>query len=556
MSRRAAVVASLAAAGVASAAASLSACSADQRTPPAPAPPTLSVGSALAAEQRLARSLDDAPRSLDPQLGNDLPAQEVVSDLFEGLVAPGIDGRPVPAVAAAWDVSADGRTWVFHLRAEACWSNGRAVSAADFVYAWQRLVDPHTGAAYAQALAPLVNAVPIALGRLPRSALGVEATDPRTLTVHLLAPTPYLLELLDQSYLSPVYAPALERYGEDWTRPEHMVSNGAFVLAEDRLASRITLRRNERYWDAAHVRLQQVVYYPLPDRQQAVTRYLAGGLEFTDSFAASQRPWLTHQLGDQVVSAPWLGTYALGLNFKHPPFRDNPALRRALSLSIDRAALTRYLKYDLYQPAYTLLPPLPGYAQPIPDWAGMSQPERNALARRLYRAAGYSDRRPLRVAISSAVQGSDERHFFEAIAAMWHAVLGAEVGVDEVEFKVLLQNRQLQTLPLFYDAWIGDFADPVNFLQLFHSASPMNYGAYANPSFDALLERAARETDAAARYRLLSAAERLLNDDTAYIPLYYYATRHLVKPYLRGWQSNIVDHNPSRYMYLLEHHGS
>jgi oligopeptide transport system substrate-binding protein len=141
----------------------------------------------------------------------------------------------------------------------------------------------------------------------------------------------------------------------------------------------------------------------------------------------------------------------------------------------------------------------------------------------------------------------------EAVAAMWHAVLGAQVALDESEFKVLMQNRELRLLPLFFDAWIGDFADPVNFMQLFQSASPFNYGSYSDARFDALLARVAQEPDNGVRYRLLEQAEQTLNQDAAYIPLYYYATRHLIKPYVQGWRSNVMDRNLSRYMYILEH---
>lgn len=534
--------------------AALAACS-QQATPPGEAAAAIQVGTALAAAQNLGRTLDDYPRSLDPQLTTDIPSQRVLDDLFEGLVTLSVDGRPVPGAAASWQRSADSRTWVFHLRADARWSNGAPVTADDFVYSWRREVDPRTASGYAQALSPIVNGLDIALGRMPPETLGVEASDAHTLTVHLLAPTPYLLDLLDQVYLYPVYRPAIERYGDDWVRPEHIVGNGAFTLAEDVIGNRITLRANPYYWDAAHVALQSVSYYSMPDRAQAVLRYLAGEVQFTDSFAASQRPWLKRTLGDQVVNAPWLGIYMLAFNVRAPPFAGNPALRQALILAIDRNALTRYLKYDMYVPADTLMPPLPGYQPQHPAWAALGQERRNALARQLYREAGYSAAHPLRVDISTSIQGADERHYFEAVAAMWHTVLGAEVGVDESEFKVLLQNRELHRLPLFLDSWIGDFADPVNFLQLFDSRSSLDYGGYHGAAFDALLDRAAQEADERTRYALLEQAEQALNQDAAYIPLYYYATRHLVKPYVRGWQSNLLDRNLSRYMFILDHQG-
>jgi oligopeptide transport system substrate-binding protein len=537
--------------------ATLAACSQQSTTAAqAQAAPSITVGTALAPVQSVARTLDDAPRSLDPQLTTDIPSQRVLDDLFEGLATLSIDGQAVPGAAVSWQQSADGLTWVFQLRPEARWSNGAPLTAGDFVYSWRREVDPRTGAGYAQALSPIVNALDIALGHKSPETLGVEATDAHTLTVHLNAPTPYLLELLVQNYLYPVYQPAIERYGDDWVRPEHLVSNGAFALQEDLIGARITLRPNPYYWDAAHVQLKSVVYFNIPDRAQAVLRFLAGDVQFTDSFAASQRPWLKSVLGDQVVNAPWLGIYMLAFNFKLPPFRDNPALRRALILAIDRASLTRYLKYDMYVPADTLMPPLTGYQPQHPAWATLSRSDREALARRLYAEAGYSLKHPLRVDISTSVQGADERHYFEAVAAMWHSVLGAEVSVDESEYKVMSQNRELHRLPLFLDSWIGDFADPVNFLQLFYGDSSLNYGGYRNARFDALLDRAAQEPDNPARYRLLEQAEALLNEDGVYIPLYYYSTRHLVKPYIQGWHSNLMDRNLSRYMYVLEHQGS
>ncbi|HEY3808329.1 MAG TPA: peptide ABC transporter substrate-binding protein [Steroidobacteraceae bacterium] len=534
----------------------LAACSRQAAPPGTRGAGTISVGQSLASTQSLDRTLDDYPRSLDPQLTTDIPSQRVLDDLFEGLVTLGIDGRPVPGAAASWQHSSDSRTWVFHLRDNARWSNGAAVTAGDFVYSWRREVDPKTGSGYAQALAPIVNGLDIASGHKPPETLGVEATDAHTLTVHLTTPTPYLLDLLDQVYLYPVYQPAIERYGDDWVRPEHLVCNGAFTLAEDVIGNRLTLQANAHYWDAAHVALRRVTYYSMPDRAQAVLRYLAGEVQFTDSFAASQRPWLKRTLGEQVVNSPWLGIYMLAFNVREPPFRDNLPLRQALVMAVDRRALTRYLKYDMYEPADTLMPPLPGYRPQHPQWAGLSLDARNALAKKLYAQAGYSATHPLRVDISTSIQGADERHFLEAVAAMWHSVLGAQIGVDESEFKVLLQNRELHRLPLFLDSWIGDFADPVNFLQLFDSRSSLDYGGYQGVRFDALLDQAALEPDNTLRYGLLEQAEQALDADAVYLPLYYYATRHLVKPYVRGWQSNLLDRNLSRYMFILEHQGN
>ena len=269
------------------------------------------VGSALADPQVLIRAVDaGGMRSIDPSISTDVPAAHVLDDLFEGLTRLDERGAPVPGVASSWETSADGRTWTFHLRA-AQWSNGAALRAADFVYAWRRTVDPATASDYAQALAPVTNALAISTGQLPASALGIAAVDERTVRVTLNAPTPYLLSLLTKSYTYPQYQPAIGAHGDDWVRPENIVSNGAFVLREYVIGGRVTLQRNPRYWDLAHVRLRRVVYLPL-DRAVQTARFFAGELMFTDSFSAEQTAWLRARLGSQVVSAPYLGNLVSG----------------------------------------------------------------------------------------------------------------------------------------------------------------------------------------------------------------------------------------------------
>jgi oligopeptide transport system substrate-binding protein len=319
------------------------------------------------------------------------------------------------------------------------------------------------------------------------------------------------------------------------------------------IGSRITLEKNDKYWDASHVRLQRVTYYVLPSRSDQVARYLANDLDWTDSFAANQRSWLKTIIPDQMVNSPYFGAYFLGMNFDLAPFKNNLPLRRALVLAIDREPLVRSMRQGMYEPAYSWMPPLPGYEQQLPDWQHLNDDERHALARSLYAQAGYSKQHPLRVTLYMPSQDADSRHFFEAMIAGWRAILGAQVLLYEEEFKVLGQERALRKLPFFFDAWIGDYPDPYTFMQIRYSGNGNNNASYSNPKFDQMVDAAGQEPDNVKRYQLFEQAERLLGEDAAYIPLYYYATRHLVKPYLRGWQSNVMDRNLSRYMYLLEH---
>jgi oligopeptide transport system substrate-binding protein len=530
--------------------AALSACG--NRTPAVKAP-AITVGTRLAVEQVVDRGLDAMPRTLDPSLSVDTTGQDVIGDLFEGLTTLSMTGKVVPGVATSWTVSPDGKTWIFHLRPNARWSNGDPVTAADFVYAWRREVDPKTGAQYAGALSPIVNALPIATGKAPVDSLGVTAVDPLTLRVSLNAPTPYLPFLLADNYMQPLPRATIERYGESWTRPGLMVSNGPFELQELVIGDRITLVKNPYYWDAAHVHLTRVTYYPL-DYGQQLDRYLAGDLAYTSGFVASQYRWLKSHLGSQVVSGPYFGTVMLAFNVTTPPFAHNRDLRLALSMAIDRRILAEKLSQGLVQPAYQLMPPLAGYHAPVPAWASWSAARRHAEARQLYAAAGYSAAHPLHVELDYPTQPA-QRDFFDALAAMWRINLGADVEPYNEEFRVLQQDNQLHKTKLFWNAWIGDFPDPFTFLQLYETGFQQNDGGYSNPAFDTLLDKATEQAHVPARYGYFELAEAVLNDDAPYIAISFYSTQNLVKPYLKGVASNIEGRNLSKYMYVLEHTG-
>lgn len=531
--------------------AALAACSAD--TPNFVATP-IKVGTQLAAEQVVSRAVAGMPRTLDPSLSIDEAGQDVIDDLFEGLTTLDVSGHIAPGVASSWEVSPDGKTWLFHLRPDARWSNGAPVTAADFVYAWRREVDPKTGAEYSQALGPIVNALAIATGKAPPESLGVTALDARTLRISLVAPTPYLLFLLSDQYMQPVPRAAIGQYGDDWTKPGHMVSDGPFVLSELVIGDRITLTKNPYYWDAAHVHLTRVTYYPFEDNATQVMRFMAGDVAYTDRFSVSQYQWLKDRLGDQVQTSPQFGTMMLAFNVLKPPFAHNPDLRLALTMAIDRKILSAKLFQGLLPPAYTLMPQLDGYTAQVPAWASWSDERRHAEARRLYAAAGYSSEHPLRVELDYPTDPSS-RDMFDALAAMWRINLGAIIEPYNEEFRVLQQDEQLQKTLFFWDAWNGDYPDPLTFLQLFQTGFDQNFGGYSNPSFDRLLEQATKPPDIALRYRYFEQSEALLNQDAPYVPFLYYATTHLIKSYLKGVQSNLQDRNLSRYMYVLEHEG-
>lgn len=517
---------------------------------------TIQVSSELAPDQVINRQLETDPRTLDPSLSQDVVGFIVLQDLFEGLTTVSSDGSTIPGVATSWETSADGKIWTFHLRKEARWSNGEPVTADDFVYAWRREVDPATASEYSQALAPIQNAMEIADGKMPVDKLGVESMGPQILVVHLHAPTAYLPALLTNAYLFPLYAPAVKQWGDAWTQPAHMISNGPFVLSDRVLNGHITLLKNSHYWDAAHVRLTRVNYQVVEDNTAAMNQYLAGDLDLTDRFPASDKDRLVQMLGSQLVLFPNFATAMFSFNVAKQPFINNPKLRVALSAALDRDILSKYVLRGIEPPAYNVMPPLTGYDPAIPDWAKMTPDARHAYARSLYQQAGYSDRNPLETVLTVMTQGPEQRRFMEAVVAMWQVNLGAKVQLYFEEWKVFLQAKQQKQPLLYWDAWSGDYPDPFTFMQLFETDNGMNSGSYHNAQYDSLIEEASNTNDAAKRLQLFRQAEGILNEDAPTIPVYFYAGTHLIKPYVKGWEPNVMDQILSRYIYILAHQES
>ncbi len=506
-------------------------------------------------QQVLHRQLSMSPRTLDPSLIEGVPAQRVSEDLFEGLTTLSPGGRVVPGVASSWQISDGGKLYVFHLRKNARWSNGKPVTAADFVFAWRREVDPRTGAEYAQALNPIKNADEVMSGKLPPSKLDVEARGPHTLVVHLRAPTPYFLAVLTNAYYYPLYPPTVTKWGDAWTRPLHIVGNGAFMLATWVVNGHLTLKKNPYYWDAEKVRLRKVIYYVVRNPGSALSQYLAGDLDWTASpsaFPRSEKGWVAKHLGKQLHVTPYFGNAYLGFMITEKPF-NNRDLRLALSMALDRKVLAKYVMRGLAEPAYSLMPPLHGYKQQAPEWAHWSRVKRLAEARKLYRKAGYSKEHPLRVRLLYMTEGPSVRHFMEALQTMWHRALGADIILYNEQWKVYLQDVQYGHAKLFWSAWIGDYPDPYTFAQLFYKGFAMNYGHFNDPQYNTLIDKADHEANNEKRYRIFEKASRIINRQMPYIPLYYYAAYRVVKPYVAGWKPNVMDRHLSQYMYILKH---
>ena len=390
-------------------------------------------------------------------------------------------------------------------------------------------------------------------GTLPSERLGVRAVDAQTLEIRLHSPTPYLLGLLTHASTYPVHRQSVEQHGARFARPGTLVSNGPFKLGEWVVQSHIRLLRNPQYRDDAHTTLNEVWYYPVENAEAELNRYRAGELDLTETVPARQIPWLRQNLPDELHIAPYLGSYVFGFNTTQPPFRDAPKLRKALALALDREILTSKISGAGELPAYSWVPPVSGYTQQLPDWAQWTQVERNAKAQRLYAEAGYSASRPLRMQLLYNTE-SNHRRLAVAMAAMWREVLGVETELLNQEWQVFLQTRRSRLdTQLFRYGWIGDYNDPYTFAEILESKHGLNDMGYSNPRYDALLAAAAREADPQQRMDMLAEAERVMLEDMPIVPLYFYVSKKMVKPWVAGMEANIMDHHHSRHLRILAH---
>ncbi len=543
----------------------LTACSApdeselDEAAPSLPQPVSVIVDedgrpdpSILADEQVLHRGNGEEPETLDPHLAEGVPASNILRDLFEGLTTTTPDGRIVPGAAARWDISRDGLTYTFNLHRDGRWSNGDPVTAEDFVWSFRRAVDPETGASYGRMLSPVRNAEDVLAGRKDPDALGVEALDEHTVQIRLDTPTSYFLGLLTHPTTFPVHRPSVEAHGSSHVRPGKLVSNGAFKLEDWQVRSRIVVVRNEAYRQSDRVTLEEVVFYPLEDESTEFFRFRAGDLHWTYQVPSNRFRWLRRNMNDALSVSPWFGTYYFSFNLTREPFENQLHLRRALNLAVNREILTDRVTQFGELPTFNLIPEgLPGYEPPVPEYAEWDQQRREEEARRQYHLAGYSESDPLTLELRYNT-GENHRKIAVSVAAMWKEVLGVRTRLINEEFRVFLQNRaQRRVTQAFRAGWIGDYQDPFTFLELFHSEHGRNDAGYDNPGYDRLLRQISEERVPARRNRLMREAERIVLADQVVMPIHTYMTRRLVDPRLKGWQKNVMDHHPSRYMFFV-----
>jgi oligopeptide transport system substrate-binding protein len=517
----------------------------------APSGQTGTAASAAASAGILRRGNGAEPKSLDPHHTEGTWESNVTGDLLMGLTTEDAAGKPVPGAATNWDTSPDGKVWTFHLR-DHLWSDGTPVTAADFVYAWQRILNPKTAAAYASILYLFKNAEAINSGKMPPGMLGAKAVDDKTLQLELEHPAPYVTELMTHNTTYPVPRHVVDAKGDAWTRPENYVCNGAYVLKDWIPNDHITLEKNPKFYDAANVKIERTLFYPTVDADAALKRFRGGELDVQDGIPMSQIDWLRANMASMLQIKPYLGLSYLLCNHTRKPF-DDVRVRESLNLAYDRETMTNKIIRLGEPPAYSFVPP--GVAN-YPggnsfDFKSLAYPDRVKKAQGLMQQAGFGPTKRLRTTLAISTS-PDAKRVGAVVQQMWKAVF---VDVDLVSSEPQINYMKLQSgeFDIGGAGWIADYDDARNFLfLLMENDGGLNYGRYKNPKFDALMVQSDQEADAVKRGQLMAQAEKIAMDDYAWIPTLDLVTTNLVRPYVKGWEANIRDLHRTRWLTIDE----
>ncbi len=506
----------------------------------------------LAAVQELVRANGTEVATIDPHKSQGVPESHVIRDLYEGLVNQDANGKTIPGVATHWETE-DNKTFVFHLRKDAKWSNGDPVTAHDFAYSFKRAVDPATASPYAWYMeyTKMVNAKDIVAGKKDKDALGVRAIDDHTLEVKLEQAVPYFVMMAGHTTMKPVHQATVEAHGDRWTRKENFVGNGAYVVNNWVVNERLELVRNEHYWDNENSTLTKVTFLPIEDQVAEMNRFLSGEIHFTNEVPNEHFKRLKSAEPESVTVTGSLCTYYYSFNTKVEPFND-PRIRKAVSYAIDRDIVTNALLGQGQKPAYFLTPEITANFEPeMMPYGKMTQEERNAEASKLLVDAGYGPDKPLKFEL---LYNTSENHKKIAVAlgSMWKQ-LGLEVTLNNQEWKTYLQTKDEGNFQVARAGWCGDYNEASAFLTLMVSANTTAGQHWANAEYDALIDKALKSTSEEERTRLYLEAEKMIAEDMPIAPVYQYVKSRLLSPRVGGFPYNNAEEKIfSKDLFLYE----
>ncbi|MGC9450989.1 MAG: peptide ABC transporter substrate-binding protein [Oceanipulchritudo sp.] len=493
------------------------------------------------------------PKTLDPQRATGVTENKIISALIEGLITyhPTDDNLPEPGMAERWELNEDASVWTFHIREDAFWSNGDPVTAADFLYSYERMLHPDFPGEYSQMLFMLKNGEAYKEGEVADfSEVGVKALDEKTLRIELVGPTPYFLNMLKHYSWFPVHPPTIEAHGGrfdmsgEWTLPENFVGNGPFVFGEWRPNQYIRVVKSPTYWDRDRMRLNEIYFYPVEDDNTEKRMFDSGLLHITGTVPTNDIPILRKTRPDIIHIDPYLGTYFYRFNVTRPPL-DNPLVREALNLAIDRQAIVDKVTLGGQAPAHAYVPA--GFNDyPTPEVLRFD-PER---ARALLAEAGYpgGEGFPELYLLFNTSEG--HRKIAEAVVAMWNDNLGINMQLENKEWKVYLDAQSLLDYDISRSGWIGDYMDPITFLEMFTTGNGNNDTGWSNPRYDELINAAFRSRTEEEHFRSLLEAETILLDELPIVPLYWYTRIYLMDPRVKGWAPKLLDNRPYKYISL------
>lgn len=482
------------------------------------------------------------PRDLDPHIAVAYTDYNILIALFEGLtVIDEASSQAAPGMAEKWEISPDGLVYTFHLRADAVWSDGDPVTAEDFAFSIQRILEPKLASEYSYMLYAVAGAEDYNLGKLTDfSKVGVQVIDPRTLRLTLTKPTPYFLTVIAHQSWFPVHKVNLAKYGDPlrrstgWTRPGNLVGNGAFTLEEWVPDQHIIVKKNPRYWGAAANRLDRVVFYPIANPAVEESNFRTGKMHVTFDVLPDRIDTYRREHPEEIRVDPVLESVFLRFNVTKPPFNDK-RVRQALARAIDREAICSSVLRNSKFPAYNLTPPkTAGYT------AEAKIPTDFEAARRLLADAGYPAGKGFPKIELQMNSDPANLAVAEAVQQMWRKELNIELTLVQLEFRVYLDNQHTLSYEVSRSRWVGDYDDPSTFTDLFLSTSGNNDTGWKNSEYDRLLELATRELEPAKRFEFLQKAEALLLEEAPVAPVYFGTRTFLINPRVKGWVPSLL----------------
>ena len=492
-------------------------------------------------------------RVLDPIFTNAYVTRNHGYLVFDTLFSLDNEGKPQPQMVDSYKLSADKLTYTFKLRADGKWSDGEPVKASDFVFSFKRLMDPKNAAEYAYLQYPIKNAEGINTGKITDiEQLGVKAVDDRTLEITLERPTPYFLGALTHYTAFPLPEHLIKAKGDAWVQVANIVTNGPYKPTEWIPGSHVTTVKNPEWYGTKDLKIDGVKFFTLEDQAAALRRFRAGEFDVITAFPTDQYQWLEENMPGQAHVAPFAGLYYYVVNSTKPPFND-VKVRQALSMAINREVIGPQILGTGELPAYGWVPPgMANYegADQRVDWADLPYGEKLEKAKALLTEAGYGPDKPLTMQLR---YNTDENHkrLAVAIASMWKP-LGVSVELMNTEVKVHYADLRQGGFDVGRAGWLADYNDADNFLNLLKTGVEMNYGKWSSPDFDKLLNEANASTDMAARAKLMKQAEKIALDQSAAIPIYFYASRSVVSPKITGYEDNAFDKHRTRWLIKAE----